>query len=63
MIEYVKVILIKVSFDKNLFEKELKKGLKLLVPSEIKEFEDWCYRTFSKVYEPVLNKYFIRASA
>lgn len=59
MMEYVKVILLKVSFDKKLFEKELNKGLNLLVPSEIKEFEDWCYKTFSKCYEPVLNKYFL----
>jgi hypothetical protein len=62
MMEYVKIILIKVSFDKKLFEKELRKGLKLLVPSEIKEFQEWCYKTFSKGYEPVLNKYFLEIS-
>lgn len=60
--EYVKIILIKVSFDKKLFEKELRKGLKLLVPSEIKELQEWCYKTFSKGYEPVLNKYFLEFS-
>jgi len=58
MIEYVKTILLKVSFDKKLFEKELKKGLSLLVPSEVQEFRSWCYSTFSKVYGPVLNKHF-----
>ena len=62
MMEYVKIILIKVSFDKKLFEKELSKGLKLLVPSEIKEFQEWCYKTFSKGYEPVLDKYFVELS-
>lgn len=62
MMEYVKIILIKVSFDKKLFEKELRKGLKLLVPSEIKEFQEWCYKTFSKSFEPVLNKYFLELS-
>ena len=30
MLEYVKMILLKVSFDKMLFEKELTKGLKML---------------------------------
>ncbi|MCC5938150.1 MAG: hypothetical protein JJU34_12795 [Lunatimonas sp.] len=60
MIEYVKTILLKVSFDKKLFEKELRKGLNLLVPSELEEFREWCYRTFAKVYEPVLNKYFVK---
>lgn len=59
MMEYVKVILLKVSFDKKLFEKELKKGLNLLVPSEVQEFKEWCYRTFATAYEPVLNRYFL----
>ncbi|WP_194776703.1 hypothetical protein [Pararhodonellum marinum] len=60
MIEYVKTILMKVSFDGRLFEKELRKGLNLLVPAEIQEFKEWCYKTFSKIYEPVLNKYFVK---
>ncbi|WP_209331354.1 hypothetical protein [Lunatimonas salinarum] len=62
MVEYVKTILLKVSFDRKLFEKELRKGLNLLVPSELEEFREWCYRTFAKVYEPVLNKYFVKLS-
>ncbi|HLU89094.1 MAG TPA: hypothetical protein VKZ51_04625 [Cyclobacteriaceae bacterium] len=62
MMEYVKVILLKVSFDQKLFEKELRKGLKMLVPSEVKEFEAWCYKTFSKGYEQVLNKHFLNVS-
>ena len=60
MMEYVKVILLKVSFDKKLFEKELQKGLNLLIPSEVQEFKDWCYKTFAKSYEPVLNKHFLQ---
>jgi hypothetical protein len=59
MLEYVKTVLMKVSFDRTLFEKELRKALNLLLPSEIHEFKDWCYRKFSNSYEPVLNKYFI----
>jgi hypothetical protein len=59
MLEYVKTVLMKVSFDKKLFEKELRKALNLLLPSEIQEFKDWCYRKFSNSYEPVLNKYFV----
>jgi hypothetical protein len=58
MLEYVKTILVKVSFDGKLFEKELRKGLNMLVPEELEEFRNWCYSTFSKVYEPILNKYF-----
>ncbi len=60
MMEYVKTILLKVSFDKKLFEKELRKGLNLLMPAEVQEFKDWCYRTFSKIYLSVLNKYFAK---
>ncbi|MCH7407829.1 hypothetical protein MM239_00350 [Belliella sp. DSM 111904] len=60
MLEYVKTVLMKVSFDKSLFEKELRKSLNLILPDEIKEFQLWCYRTFSTVYEPVLNKYFVK---
>jgi hypothetical protein len=59
MLEYVKTVLVKVSFDRKLFEKELRKALNLLLPSEIQEFKDWCYRKFSSSYEPVLNKYFV----
>ncbi|EOZ96582.1 hypothetical protein A33Q_2352 [Indibacter alkaliphilus LW1] len=49
----------KVSFDRRLFEKELRKALNLLVPAEIQLFKEWCYSKFSSKYEPVLNKYFI----
>ncbi|EKB50256.1 hypothetical protein [Cecembia lonarensis] len=59
MLEYVKTVLMKVSFDGRLFEKELRKALNLLLPAEIQEFKEWCYRKFSNNYEPVLNKYFI----
>lgn len=60
MLEYVKTVLMKVSFDKRLFEKELRKALNLLLPAEIQEFKEWCYSKFANSYEPVLNKYFIR---
>ncbi len=59
MLEYVKTILMKVSFDRRLFEKELRKALNLLIPDEIQVFKEWCYSKFSSKYEPVLNKYFI----
>lgn len=59
MLDYVKTILMKVSFDSRLFEKELRKAFNLLMAHEILDFRDWCYRNFSSNYEPVLNKYFI----
>lgn len=60
MIEYVKLILEKVSFDKSLFEKELKKGIKTLGLHEIKELRKWCYERFGNVYRGILNRCFRR---
>ena len=58
MIEYVKTILQKVSFSAYLFERELKKGLKLILPSEFEEFRKWCYEMFGKIHQSTLNRYF-----
>lgn len=58
MLEYVKSILSKVSFHKELFEKELKKAIKMLVPHEVSELKNWCYSKFGSSYEPVLNRCF-----
>lgn len=62
MLEYVKTILLKVSFDKKLFEKELRKAFKVLVRDEIKILKKWCYDMFSGMYLLILNKVFTKAS-
>jgi len=46
MLEYVKVILQKVSFDLRLFEKELNKSITYLSSLEIEGLREWCYNTF-----------------
>ncbi len=46
MLEYVKVILEKVSFDLRLFEKELKKSFAYLNSLEAEQLRAWCYHTF-----------------
>ena len=58
MLEYVKTILQKVSFNNYLFERELKKGLRYLMPAELEEFRDWCYEMFGKMHLPILNQHF-----
>ncbi|MDX2302300.1 MAG: hypothetical protein NW226_05835 [Microscillaceae bacterium] len=57
MLEYVKLILQKVSFDLRLFEKELRKSIaNYLAPDEIQSLKKWCYenygsREFSTVFD------------
>jgi hypothetical protein len=59
MLEYCKMILSKVSFSKELFEKELKKALnELLNQEEVKEFMNWCYNNFNTTYSNILKRYF-----
>ena len=58
MLDYVKIILLKVSFNKALFEKELRKALKVLVPAEVPDFRTWCYQHFSRIYRRVLKRVF-----
>jgi hypothetical protein len=58
MLDYVKLILQKVSFDESLFEKELKKNLKELLRDDILELKKWCYEQFSDSHAPILNSCF-----
>ena len=41
IIEYTKLILSKVSFDPNLFYRELKKAVNSLLPYEVEELKEW----------------------
>lgn len=48
MFEMYKYILEKVSFDKDIFRKELKKALKVLKPEEAKKLVGWCRTSFDE---------------
>jgi len=61
MLEYVKTILTKVSFDRKLFEKELRKAIASLVAEEVSKLRVWCYRTFGQIHRSILNRCFITA--
>lgn len=59
MLNYMKTILSKVSFSKELFEKELKKAIALLVPEELLELKDWCIAKFGHLYCSVIERCFM----
>ena len=50
MLEFCKTVLIKVSFDRTLFAKELKKSVRWLKRSEIIKLKDWCLNRYGTVY-------------
>jgi len=59
MIEFTQKILRAVSFDKQLFQKELRKGLKWINDAEeIKKFQEWCVVEFGAKYPKVINSAF-----
>jgi len=57
MLKYIKMVLEKVSFDKTLFEKELRKALDKISWEETNEFREWCYARFGNL-KPVLDQCF-----
>ena len=59
MLNYVKTVLTKVSFDALLFEKELRKAIKVLVAEEINDLKNWCYTRFGSQHEAILNRCFV----
>lgn len=61
MLNYVKLVLSKVSFDKSLFEKELKKAIVMLIPNEAMELKQWCMENFGHMYSPIIDRCFVRA--
>jgi hypothetical protein len=52
MLEYVKTILEKVSFDDKLFKKEFEKAVNMLLPEEVTELISWIRKNFEG--QPVL---------
>jgi hypothetical protein len=60
MFEYTKQILTKVSFDKVLFRKELRKALQWLKKDERKMLMVWCLTTFGNRYGDIIHEVFKR---
>jgi hypothetical protein len=59
MLNYVKTVLTKVSFDSALFEKELKKAIALLFDDDIRALKRWCYAQFGSQHKAILNRCFL----
>jgi hypothetical protein len=62
MLDYVKMILLKVSFSKKLFEKELRKALQYILPEDLLDFKTWCYEQFARLYRRILKRVFSQPS-
>lgn len=60
MLDYVKMILLKVSFSRQLFEKELRKALRHILPDDLLGFKTWCYQQFARLYRRVLKRVFMQ---
>ncbi len=61
MLDYAKMILLKVSFSRVLFEKELRKAVRVILPEELADFKTWCYQQFARLYRRVLKRVFSQA--
>ena len=60
MLNYAKKVLTRVSFDARLFEKELRKAIKMLINDEVQELRSWCYANFG-AHQAILNRCFVVA--
>ena len=58
MLEFCKQVLLKVSFDRHLFKKELVKMIAMLKREEVVLFKVWCLATFGAQYQDVIQEVF-----
>lgn len=59
MFELTKNILVKVSFDPQLFQKELNKAIRWMSNSEeVQRLREWCIKEFGTLYPSIVHKAF-----
>ena len=59
MYELTKKILVRVSFDPLLFQKELTKAIRWMTDTEeVQRLRDWCIKEFGTVYPTIVHKAF-----
>lgn len=63
MLELTKKILRGVSFDDQLFQKELNKARKWITDAEeIQRFQEWCITEFGSIYPVIIKKAFAHST-
>jgi hypothetical protein len=63
MLEYAKIILPKVSFSNELFEKELNKCISWVDKNQRNELYTWCCENFNEIYPDILSRAFAGIAA
>jgi len=63
MLEYAKIILPKVSFSKDLFQKELYKCINWVEEDQLYNLYIWCFKNFNELYPDVLAEAFSEVAA
>ena len=58
MLEFCKNVLTKVSFDRLLFAKELKKSIKWLSREELIHLRSWCIQRYGAMYCDLIHESF-----
>lgn len=58
MLKYTKTVLQKVSFNRDLFKKELQKSMRWLRKDEVIVLQTWCVINFGSIYMDVINEVF-----
>lgn len=63
MLEYTKTVLEKVSFNRELFKKELEKSKKSLKDDEVILLLSWCNNSFIEKYPDIISEVFDKPQA
>jgi len=58
MLKYTETVLQKVSFNKDLFKKELSKSLVWLRKEEVNLLKAWCILNFGAIYMDIISEVF-----
>jgi hypothetical protein len=58
MLAYYKQVIDKVSFSAYLFEKEMRKAVRAILPDDLDELRDWAFEKYESLYRSILERIF-----